>query len=105
MIYLLNSGPGRFGNRLFSANYIFQLKEIFEADIFIGGSNDLNKHFVFNFNNEKNAEIKIGFRFIFQSKDKTLTDDEVDEVIENIKNTILSINWAIFIPEGLISNS
>ena len=58
MIYLLNSGPGRFGNRLFSANYIFQLKEIFEADIFIGGSNDLNKHFVFNFNNKLKYDFK-----------------------------------------------
>ena len=29
-------------------------------------------------------EIKIGFRFIFQSKDKTITDNEVDIEMDKI---------------------
>ena len=47
----------------------------------------LKEVFVFDFyKNEKFEEIKIGFRFIFQSKDKTITDSEVNIVIEDIIN-------------------
>lgn len=51
MIYLLSNGPGRFGNRLFAANFIFQLKEIYGEDIYVGGMNDLKNYFVFTFQN------------------------------------------------------
>ena len=40
----------------------------------------------------KNNEIKVGYRFVFQSRDKTLTDKEIDMEIENIANKIHSIN-------------
>ncbi len=54
---------------------------------------EILKHvFVFDFyiNNHTN-EIKIGFRFVFQSSIKTLTDEEVNEVI----NDIISISAKI----------
>ena len=38
------------------------------------------------FFNEKNAEIKIGFRFIFQSKNTTITETQVNELIGVIIN-------------------
>ena len=47
--------------------------------------NLLKEVFVFDYyKNEKLNEIKIGFRFIFQSKDRTITDKEVDDVINII---------------------
>ena len=47
--------------------------------------NLLKEVFVFDYyKNEKINEIKIGFRFIFQSKESTITDKEVDRVINNI---------------------
>ncbi|MAV65422.1 MAG: hypothetical protein CMG00_09555 [Candidatus Marinimicrobia bacterium] len=36
------------------------------------------------YNNEKNKEIKIGFRFIFQSKIGTIKDSEVDKIINEL---------------------
>ena len=45
----------------------------------------LKEVFVFDFfNNEKNAEIKIGFRFIFQSSDSTITESQVNDTINVI---------------------
>ena len=47
----------------------------------------LKEVFVFDyFFNEKKAEIKIGFRFIFQSKNKTITETQVNELIGVIIN-------------------
>lgn len=49
--------------------------------------------FIFDFyNNFKNNEIKIGFRFVFQSKSSTITDIEVNEVINQIIDISLDIN-------------
>ena len=48
-------------------------------------NNLLKEVFVFDYyKNEKINEIKIGFRFIFQSKESTITDKEVDKVINSI---------------------
>lgn len=48
-------------------------------------NNLLQEVFVFDYyKNDKMNEIKIGFRFIFQSKKSTITDQEVDNVIEKI---------------------
>ena len=45
----------------------------------------LNEVFVFDFfDNKKNNEIKIGFRFIFQSSISTLTDIEINSVMKVI---------------------
>ena len=41
--------------------------------------------FIFDyFNNEKDTEIKIGFRFIFQSVDSTITETQVNDIINVI---------------------
>ena len=34
-----------------------------------------------HYNNKKKEEVKIGFRFIFQSKDATITDSEVESAM------------------------
>ncbi len=48
--------------------------------------------FIFDyFNNVKNNEIKIGYRFVFQDNSKTLTDMEVDKFIEEIIKESLKI--------------
>ena len=44
------------------------------------------------FKNEKQEEIKIGFRFIFQSKISTLTSDQIDIVYSSIVNESLKID-------------
>ena len=57
-------------------------------------SNSLIKEiFIFDFyENKKLNQIKIGFRFIFQSSDKTLTDQEIDSVMNVIIEIITKIN-------------
>ncbi|MFL2715238.1 MAG: phenylalanine--tRNA ligase subunit beta [Gammaproteobacteria bacterium] len=54
--------------------------------------------FIFDYyQNKKTDEIKMGFRFTFQSHDKTLTFDEIDNAIELIISETLDIN-SISIP-------
>ena len=55
-------------------------------DILIGYKHKLIKEiFIFDFFNNKNkSEIKIGFRFVFQSNDSTIKDHEVNKVMDNI---------------------
>ena len=49
--------------------------------------------FIFDyFNNTKTKEIKIGYRFILQSKQTTITDSEVNEVMNNLISKALSID-------------
>ena len=49
--------------------------------------------FIFDFyNNKKNNEIKLGFRFIFQSTASTITENEVNNVMEDIINHTLSMD-------------
>ena len=52
----------------------------------------LKESFMFDYykNSETNIT-KIGYRFIFQSHDKTLTDTEIDKIINNIVDPILLI--------------
>jgi phenylalanyl-tRNA synthetase beta subunit len=52
----------------------------------------LKKFFIFDFyENKKTNEVKIGYRFIFQSQNKTLTDEEIDKSINSILKKVLSI--------------
>ena len=45
----------------------------------------LKEVYIFDyFHNEKNAEIKIGFRFVFQSPDSTITEFQVNDIISDI---------------------
>ncbi len=63
-------------------------------DVILNHSHSLLKDiFVFDyFKNEKLKEIKIGFRFIFQSNIKTITDEEVNKVMNEIISNALSID-------------
>ena len=59
----------------------------------------LKEIFVFDyFKNDKLEEIKIGFRFIFQSKKDTITDSEVDVVMDKIISNALLVDDSITIP-------
>ena len=56
--------------------FFFEIQN-FESDI-------LKDSFLFDFfENHKNNEIKIGYRFIFQSLSKTLTDKDIDKELKN----------------------
>ena len=56
-------------------------------------SNLIKEIFIFDFyNNQKNNEIKLGFRFIFQSTTTTITENEVNNVMEAIIKHTLSID-------------
>ena len=53
----------------------------------------LKEVYIFDyFNNEKNAEIKIGFRFVFQSSDSTITESQVNDIIDVIIKHIEEID-------------
>jgi phenylalanyl-tRNA synthetase beta subunit len=43
------------------------------------------------YENKVSNEIKIGYRFLYQSEVKTLTDDDIDREIKDIINQILTI--------------
>ena len=43
------------------------------------------------FENKKNNETKMAFRFIFQSHDHTLKDQEVDKIIDDIVESLTGI--------------
>ena len=61
----------------------------------------LKEVFIFDyFYNKKNEEIKIGFRFIFQSADSTITETQVSNIIGVIINHTKNIK-GVNIP-GLI---
>jgi len=54
---------------------------------------NLKHSFMFDFyENKKTNTIKIGYRFIFQSHKKTLTEEEINKSIDNILKPILSID-------------
>jgi len=51
----------------------------------------LKEQFIFDFyKDDKNRITKIGYRFIFQSNEKTLTLDEVDVAIKKVVESIIS---------------
>ena len=53
----------------------------------------LKNVFIFDyFKNEKQNEIKIGFRFTFQSLDKTLTSNQIEDVLNVIIYNSLKIS-------------
>lgn len=54
----------------------------------------IKETFIFDFfDNKKNDEIKIGFRFIFQSKVSTITESEVNNVMKKIIKSSLDIGY------------
>ena len=76
----------------FSINDYSQLKKL--EKYLLGYDHELLKEvFVFDFyRNEQINEIKIGFRFIFQSHHKTITELEVSTVMKNIIENSLQID-------------
>ena len=49
--------------------------------------------FIFDYYlNEKNNEVKIGFRFTFQSNNETLTIEQIDDVLNHIIAETLEID-------------
>ena len=63
----------------------------------------LKEVFVFDYyKNEKTSEIKIGFRFIFQSKESTITDTEVTEVMNSVISDALKIDTVNIMWFGLL---
>ena len=58
----------------------------------------LKEVFIFDyFHNQKNSEIKIGFRFVFQSTNLTITETQVSNIMNNIISKTQKIN-SISIP-------
>ena len=54
----------------------------------------LKKLFMFDFyENKQKSETKIGYRFIFQSSSKTLTDNDIENSIEDLLKDILLIEY------------
>ena len=76
----------------------FSIKDFTELDKFkeyiLEFKHDLLKEvYIFDyFNNEKNAEIKIGFRFVFQSSNSTITETQVNDIINVIIEHINKID-------------
>ena len=68
-------------------------------DLLLNYHNDIIKYvYIFDyFKNEKQEEIKIGFRFVFQSNKTTLTSSQVELIYNNIVNESLKID-GILIP-------
>ena len=49
--------------------------------------------FIFDyFKNDKKNEIKIGFRFVFQSQEKTLKDEDINFVMNDIIQKSISLD-------------
>ena len=62
-------------------------------ELLLNYKNDIVKNiYIFDYYlNKKSQEIKIGFRIIFQSMEKTLTSSEVELIYKNIVNESLKI--------------
>jgi phenylalanyl-tRNA synthetase beta chain len=43
----------------------------------------------------KDGKTSYAFRLVFQSKEKTLTDDEISQVMQAINNTIAQKQWEV----------
>ena len=52
----------------------------------------LKEVFIFDFYNKNDLELKVGFRFVFQSKIKTITENEINAVINEIINQTTNID-------------
>jgi|MDTG01.3.fsa_nt_gb phenylalanyl-tRNA synthetase beta chain len=75
-------------------------EEYFELQDFLLNYNEeiIKEIYIFDFyNNKINDEIKIGFRFIFQSKNSTITELEVSNVMNQIIEATLS-KYSVHIP-------
>ena len=72
---------------------IKDLKKVDEVIDYLEKTEDkfLKKSYMFDFfKNTKSNEIKIGYRFIFQANDRTLSEEDINTSIENILLPLLS---------------
>lgn len=75
----------------FSLNNSKAFEEL-EMTIRSFSDNQLKEIFIFDFfKNEKRNQLKIGYRFIFQSSERTLKDEDVDLIINKIIDSSLQI--------------
>ena len=83
--------PSSFKDISYSVNEFSKMKDL--QDLLLTYQSDIVKDiYIFDyFYNKKTKEIKIGFRFIFQSKKTTLTAEEIDVVYNDIVNKSLVI--------------
>jgi len=83
--------PSSFKDISYSVKDLSNMKDL--QDLLLGYKGDIVKNiYVFDyFNNKRTQEIKIGFRFIFQSKKITLTAAEIDVVYNEIVHLSLGI--------------
>ncbi len=83
--------PSSIRDLSFSVRDFSQL-EILEKYMLSFEHKDLNDVFVFDyFKNEEKNEIKIGFRFIFQSHSQTMKEEEVNNIINDIITMAVSL--------------
>jgi len=84
--------PSSYRDLSFSIKNIDKYYEI--QEYLLGYKSDLIKEiFIFDFyNNQKNNEIKLGFRFIFQSKTSTITESEINAIMDDIISYSTSID-------------
>ena len=84
--------PSSYRDFSFSIDNSLKINEVNEK-LSNSKSKYLKKSFMFDFyENKKTKQTKIGFRFIFQSNDKTLTDQEIDNDVNEILQPIISID-------------
>ena len=83
--------PSSFKDISYSIKDYTKIKDL--QDLLLNFKSDLIKDmFIFDyFKNEKQKEIKIGFRFIFQSKEQTLTSSQIELIYNDIVNQSLKI--------------
>ena len=84
--------PSSFKDFSYSIKDFSKIKDL--QDLILNFKSDLIKdRFIFDyFKNEKLKEIKIGFRFIFQSKEQTLTSSQIELIYNDIVNQSLKID-------------
>ncbi len=76
--------PSIYRDISFSSMDILKIKEL-EGLISEYDDDILKEKFIFDyFINKKSGEIKIGYRFIFQSSNRTLTDEEIESKFDDI---------------------
>ena len=92
---LISEQPCSFKDISYSIKEYKKTKEL--QDLLFNYSNDILKNvFIFDyFYNEKKEEIKIGYRFIFQNKNTTLTAAEIDVVYNDIIDSSLGIEGVV----------
>lgn len=74
---------------------ITNLSKVNEVIKILNNSSDeiIKKSFIFDFyKNEKTKTVKIGYRFIFQSDSKTLSDKEINDKVDEIISPVINLD-------------